>query len=52
MHKVILPEGETTTAVAGYLFFPLHKAKLHKGTIVELQWSPPQESATVRLEQK
>jgi hypothetical protein len=51
--NVLLPEGDTTTAIAGYLFFPLHKMKLHKGTVVELQWSPPQESAaTVRLEQK
>jgi hypothetical protein len=51
--QVLLPEGDATTAIAGYLFFPLHKMKLHKGTIVELQWSPPQEAAaTVRLEQK
>jgi hypothetical protein len=47
-----LPEGDTTTAIAGYLFFPLHKMKVHKGSIVELQWSLPQEPATVRLEQK
>jgi len=50
--EYILPKGTTAGPIAGYLFFPLRNIKLRKGTVVELHWSQPHESATVRLEQK
>ena len=47
----MLPEGQTSTAVAGYLFFPRYKQKHRRGETVELQWSKNSASAVLRLTQ-
>jgi hypothetical protein len=44
----MIPEGQTSAPVAGYLFFPQLK-KRHKGDVAELQWSKNRESAALRL---
>jgi hypothetical protein len=44
----MIPEGQTSAPVAGYLFFPQLK-KRHKGDMAELQWSKNRESAALRL---
>jgi len=45
----MLPKGRTTTAVAGYLFFPRYKQKLKKGEATELHWSQAGASAVLHL---
>jgi hypothetical protein len=52
VREKMLPEGRTTTAVAGYLFFPQFKNKPHKAGIMELRWSKDNASAILRLPQK
>jgi hypothetical protein len=52
VREKMLPEGRTTTAVAGYLFFPRFKGKLHKADVMELRWSKDNASAILRLPQK
>lgn len=46
-----LPEGIARKAVAGYLFFPLYKAK-HRNSLLELDWSRDNDSAALRLPEK
>jgi hypothetical protein len=52
INEIMLPEGRTTAAVAGFLFFPQYKTKRHKGMALELQWSKDGTSAILRLVEK
>ena len=49
VRELLLPEGRTSAPVAGFLFFPLNKAKLRKGAVMELRWTNNGESATLRV---
>jgi hypothetical protein len=50
--ETMIPQGPTSTAVAGYLFFPQYNLKRHKGDAMELQWRKDQAFAVLRLPQK
>ena len=52
VEEIVLPEVRTSTAVAGYLFFPEYKAKHHKGDVMEPHWSKDGDSAILRLREK
>jgi hypothetical protein len=52
VRETMLSEGRTTTAVAGYLFFPQYKQKHRKGDAIELQWSKGDASVILRLPEK
>jgi hypothetical protein len=49
VRELSLPEGRTSVPVAGFLFFPLDKAKVRKGAVMELRWTKDGESATLRV---
>jgi hypothetical protein len=50
VRETMLPEGKTTIAVAGYLFFPQYKSKRQKG--LELQWNKNGLTAVLLLPEK
>jgi len=49
VRELSLPEGRTSAPVAGFLFFPLDKAKGRKGSVMELRWTKDGETSTLRV---